>query len=272
MKKGRIQGNLRTLQVWWRRNKTFLFGLVLALITAHVLFDAVLRERVVNLLWPKGYTWAMTILQFLFYFNIMFAYTVSVGPLFLFARVRKEVPHVNLADFKGHPRVLQRAKQWTDDAQNGIPRAVILAGRPGSGKHYLAECVAGELGVPLISLDLGEAGMLGSWGLIKMFWLFRVARRQALGPGCVIALEDITQTTAVGVWPGVRILYPIFKRLMREIEMLKEAKSTSDRLIDRFCALFGVKAAPACPRAPRLIFSRKVNALSFSSVRAKWAK
>jgi len=242
----------KPIVVWWRRNHLFLFK-VAAMAAATVWLAQAANRHQLATLFPAIYMYTTMLLQFAFYLNIVFPYTIQVTSLLLFARVYKEYPLVTLDDYKGHQGLLDRAHVWINDMQHGTPRAILLAGRAGAGKRYLCRCIAGELAVPFISLDLGEATILGSWGIIKSLWLYLQARGHALSHGVVVGFEDFEQMTAIGVWPGVRVLYPIHQRLIQQLKDLSNAKPLEARLKDRLRLLLGKPPLPARPKV--LIFA-----------------
>lgn len=239
---------LRNVRVWWRRNKTFLIGLFVLLVVIWLFHDNVVREWYDKEGFPRARYYILSILQYGFYGTIVFTYTISVGTLLMFARIKKEVPETKLEDFKGHPRLLARAEQWIGDIQKGTPRLVMLCGRSGSGKRYLAQCVAGELGVPLLTFDLAEASVLGSWGLIKMSWLLQKVEKLSRTSGCVLVLKNFTALTARGIWPGVRLVYPIHRRLMQGLRALKVTRSFKRKALERVLALVGIQLPAPRPR------------------------
>jgi len=167
---------LRGLRLWWRRNAKLIVRLIVILVVAWLLQDRLVRVLVTRN-FPAAYQIAMILLQFVFYGSICFSFAITICSLMLFARVNKEIPGLGLDDFKGHPRLSARAEHWIADVRAGIPRFIMLAGTSGSGKYYLAECIAGELGVPLLRIDAGEAAILGSWGILKQRYLFFQANK-----------------------------------------------------------------------------------------------
>ena len=69
------------------------------------------------------------------------------------------------------------------------PKGVVLEGHSGSGKTLLARAVAGEAGVPFISIAGGDfSDMFMGVGVRRVKKLFELARRQA---PCVIFIDEI---------------------------------------------------------------------------------
>ena len=75
-----------------------------------------------------------------------------------------------------------------------IPKGVILIGPPGTGKTLLAKAVAGEAGVPFLSLSGSDfVEMFVGVGASRVRDLFEQGRRAAKtsGKGCIIFIDEI---------------------------------------------------------------------------------
>lgn len=87
--------------------------------------------------------------------------------------------------------VVDFLKQPEAYAKNGcrIPRGVILDGPPGTGKTLLAKAVAGEAGVPFISIAASElVEMFVGVGASRVRDIFAQAKKNA---PCIIFIDEI---------------------------------------------------------------------------------
>src|ERR1044072_5740105 len=141
---------------------------------------------------------------------------VQFGFLFWFlSRPRKytvtpDDPQIGMsfADYRGQPDLLEHAKSTVSilrgvrefELRGGeMPRGMLLAGAPGTGKTFLATCIAAEAKLPFI--------YIGASSMTSMFWgvdslivmkLFRDARglaRKYAAPGqrgaCIVFMDEL---------------------------------------------------------------------------------
>src|SRR6266550_302630 len=148
-------------------------------------------------------------------FAVMFM-IVQFGALFWFlSRPRKYVvtpddPQIGLTfdNYRGQPdlldharstvRILQGVKEF--ELRGGeMPKGMLLSGSPGTGKTFLASCIAAEAGIPFIYVDASSltSMFLGIDALI-MNSLFRQARgygRKYAAPGnrgaCILFMDEL---------------------------------------------------------------------------------
>lgn len=130
-------------------------------------------------------------------FNIVFAMTYIVayfGFMFWFlSRPRKYVTtpddaqiDLTFEKYRGQPDLLEHAKSTvrilsgeTAFAAAGgeMPKGMLLSGRPGTGKTFLAGCIAGEAGLPFMYVDASSLrGMFWGMDSLMIMKLFRDAR------------------------------------------------------------------------------------------------
>ena len=70
-----------------------------------------------------------------------------------------------------------------------IPRGALLIGPPGTGKTLLAKAVAGEAGVPFISISAAEfIEMFVGVGASRVRDLFKTAKEAA---PCIIFIDEL---------------------------------------------------------------------------------
>ncbi len=126
------------------------------------------------------------------------------------AAVRKPVePPVTFADVAGIDEVREELEEIVQFLRNPerynrlgarIPRGALLVGPPGTGKTLLAKAVAGEAGVPFLSMSASEfVEMFVGVGASRVRDLFNQARQSA---PCVIFLDELD---AVGRKRSMRI-------------------------------------------------------------------
>ncbi len=157
-----------------------------------------------------------TITQFFFYGSIIaFQYIL----LFWFLgrpRLYWVMPGetgVTFDDYKGNPEVLESARRIVKLLQGvqgfqkmgGHPiRGLLLAGPPGTGKSYLAQCISSEADVPFAYASAASfRAMFIGMDVLMIRNLYRKARRLARQYGaCVIFMDEIdaiaTSRTAGG--------------------------------------------------------------------------
>ncbi len=109
---------------------------------------------------------------------------------------------LTLEDYKGQPQLLEMAEYLQSVLEGhgqikdmgGEPtHGVLLAGKPGTGKTYLAKCLAGAAHVPFLMLD--ASGLQSMWmgmSAIKVKRLFAQAKKLAANNGaCVVFLDEL---------------------------------------------------------------------------------
>ena len=127
---------------------------------------------------------AFAMTYIIFYFGFMF---------WFLSRPRKYVttpddPQIGLsfAEYRGQPDLLEHAqstvrilKGETAFAAAGgeMPKGMLLSGRPGTGKTFLAGCIAAEAGLPFVYVDASSLrGMFWGMDSLMVMKLFRDAR------------------------------------------------------------------------------------------------
>ncbi|MBD2232616.1 ATP-dependent zinc metalloprotease FtsH [Phormidium tenue] len=105
---------------------------------------------------------------------------------------------VTFADVAGVDEAKQELQEVVDFLANGdkyrklgakIPKGVLLVGPPGTGKTLLAKAVAGEAGVPFLSMAGSEfVEMFVGVGASRVRDLFNKAKRQA---PCIVFIDEL---------------------------------------------------------------------------------
>ena len=89
---------------------------------------------------------------------------------------------VEIVDFLKHP------KRFNNMGAK-VPRGILLCGKPGTGKTLIAKAVAGEAGVPFISMSGSEfIEMFAGLGASRVRKLFEKARKVA---PCIVFIDEI---------------------------------------------------------------------------------
>jgi cell division protease FtsH len=109
-----------------------------------------------------------------------------------------EKPKTTFADVAGYNGVKQEIREVVDFLKSPgkfkeigarIPKGVLLVGPPGTGKTLIARAVAGEAGVPFMSITGSDfMEMFVGVGAARVRDLFQTARKQA---PCIIFVDEI---------------------------------------------------------------------------------
>ncbi|HEX7277390.1 MAG TPA: ATP-dependent zinc metalloprotease FtsH [Acidimicrobiales bacterium] len=109
-----------------------------------------------------------------------------------------EKPKTTFADVAGYKGVKQEINEVVDflkqpqkfrDIGARIPKGVLLVGPPGTGKTLIARAVAGEAGVPFMSITGSDfMEMFVGVGAARVRDLFQTARKQA---PCIIFVDEV---------------------------------------------------------------------------------
>ncbi|NNC90219.1 MAG: ATP-binding protein [Akkermansiaceae bacterium] len=102
-------------------------------------------------------------------------------------------PDRDLEDVIGIDTVKTRLREdlalWREDALQALPMGYLFSGPVGTGKTYLAECLAGEAGVPVVTLRNFRDRWVGSTeaNLEKIFALLHALGR------CIVFVDEADQ-------------------------------------------------------------------------------
>jgi len=183
---------------------------------------------------------------------------------------------ITFNDYWGQPTLLRLVKQWISllsDREQFVRmggryiNGILLYGPPGTGKTMLAKAMAGEAGIPFISIE-GSGFRAMFWGVdvLKMIWFVGRAKKLAREYGACIAYIDEIDAVGMsrgGVMGGGGMMGGMMggggtgslTRLLYEMDGIEE-KGRFERLRDRYYKLIG-KAVP--PRNWHLLFMGSTN-------------
>jgi cell division protease FtsH len=123
-----------------------------------------------------------------------------------------ENPKTTFKDVAGYGPVKQEISEVVDFLKNPskfkdigarIPRGVLLVGPPGTGKTLIAKAVAGEAGVPFISVTGSDfMEMFVGVGAARVRDLFEMARKSAPAIIFVDEIDSIGRKRGAGVGGG----------------------------------------------------------------------
>ena len=121
-------------------------------------------------------------------------------------------PKTTFADVAGYESVKEEIKEVVDflrlpgkfkDIGARIPKGVLLVGPPGTGKTLIARAVAGEAGVPFISITGSDfMEMFVGVGAARVRDLFQTARKQAPAIIFVDEIDSIGRKRGAGLGGG----------------------------------------------------------------------
>jgi cell division protease FtsH len=123
-----------------------------------------------------------------------------------------EKPKTTFSDVAGYSGVKEEITEVVDFLRNAskftdigarIPKGVLLVGPPGSGKTLIARAVAGEAGVPFISVTGSDfMEMFVGVGAARVRDLFQTARKQAPAIIFVDEIDSIGRKRGAGLGGG----------------------------------------------------------------------
>src|SRR6202008_1129863 len=123
-----------------------------------------------------------------------------------------EKPKTTFNDVAGYSGVKEEITEVVDFLKNAgkfkeigarIPKGVLLVGPPGTGKTLIARAVAGEAGVPLISVTGSDfMEMFVGVGAARVRDLFQTARKQAPAIIFVDEIDSIGRKRGAGLGGG----------------------------------------------------------------------
>src|SRR5262245_57781974 len=270
----RMRGFGSHLYYIWRRNRPRLL-LLLLVATLLIVFNG-----------PRGVLQAgigmlsalpLLALQIAFGLSYIVAY---FGFMFWFlSRPRKYVttpddPQVGLsfAEYRGQPDLLDHAKTTVKILQGQevftkaggeMPKGMLLSGRPGTGKTFLAACIAAEAGLPFIYIDASSLrGMFWGMDSLMVTKLFRDARglgrRYAPEGGrgaCILFMDELDSIglnrggqQGMGIGIGGMLGGGSFGLNTMLNQMDSMTNNVEDRLSRRVLRWLGVLRGPVPPK------------------------
>ncbi|MGH2521540.1 MAG: AAA family ATPase [Anaerolineales bacterium] len=204
-------------------------------------------------------------------FALFFAVMQFVAIFWFMSRSKVEVikpedpKAVTFNDYWGQPSLLRLVKQWISllsDRDQFVKmggkyiNGILLYGPPGTGKTMLAKAMAGEAGIPFISIEgSGFRAMFIGVDVLKMIWFCGKAKKMAREYGACIAYIDEIDAVAMsrgGVMGGGGMMgmggmmgggTGALTRLLYEMDGIED-KSRTERLKGRLYKLFGKTPPP----------------------------
>jgi cell division protease FtsH len=215
----------------------------------------------------------------------IFYMVIQFGAIFWFMSrskvevIKPEDPKVMTFDeYWGQPTLLRLVKQWISllsDREKFVQmggkyiNGILLYGPPGTGKTMLAKAMAGEAGIPFISIE-GSGFRAMFWGVdvLKMIWFCGRAKKLAREYGACIAYIDEIDAVGMsrgGVMGGQQVGMGMggmmgggtgsLTRLLYEMDGIDE-KSRSERIKARILKLL---RRPVPPRTWHVLFMGSTN-------------
>jgi cell division protease FtsH len=148
-------------------------------------------------------SWLPMIFLILLWLSMMRQMSAGNNKALSFARSRAKVfidnkPKVTFKDVAGIDEVKEEVAEIVDFLKNPkkyqqlggrIPKGILLAGAPGTGKTLLAKAIAGEANVPFLSVSGSEfVEMFVGVGASRVRDLFEQAKRHA---PCIVFIDEI---------------------------------------------------------------------------------
>jgi cell division protease FtsH len=159
-------------------------------------------------------TWGPLILLFGFFWWMSSRATRAQSGMLGFGRMRAkryntDQPKITFSDVAGAEEAKSELQEEVDflrhpkkyhDIGARIPRGVLLVGPPGTGKTLMARAVAGEAGVPFLSLNASEfVEMFVGVGASRVRDLFRQAKESAPAIVFIDELDAVGRRRGAGV-------------------------------------------------------------------------
>ncbi len=204
-------------------------------------------------------------------FALVFAVMQFVAIFWFMSRSKTEIikpedpKAITFHDYWGQPTLLRLVKQWISllsDREQFVKmggkyiNGILLYGPPGTGKTMLAKAMAGEAGIPFISIEgSGFRAMFMGVDVLKMIRFCGQAKRLAREYGACIAYIDEIDAVAMsrsGVMGGGMMMGGMMgmgggtgalTRLLYEIDGIGE-QTRGERLMGRINRLIGKNPPP----------------------------
>jgi cell division protease FtsH len=172
-----------------------------------------------------GTPWYLSLLPDILFFAVVVGFIMwmarraqgQMGGIMSIGRSRAKVytterPRTTFADVAGYDGVKMEIREVVDFLRNSgrfkdigakIPKGVLLVGPPGTGKTLLARAVAGEAGVPFMSVTGSDfMEMFVGVGASRVRDLFQSARKQAPAIIFIDEIDSIGRKRGAGLGGG----------------------------------------------------------------------
>lgn len=196
-------------------------------------------------------------------FAIAFAVVQFVAIFWFMSQTKMETicpedpKSITFKDYWGQPNLVALVRQWISllsDREQFVKmggrfiNGILLYGPPGTGKTMLAKAMAGEAGIPFISVEgSGFRGMFWGVDVLRMMQFVRRAKKLAREYGACIAYIDEIDAVGMsrgGVMGGM-VQSPLWggfsgalTRLLYEMDGIED-KPRLERWLDRWYQFIG---------------------------------
>lgn len=204
-------------------------------------------------------------------FSLLFGIVQFVGLMYFLAGAKiivirpGDATTLTLDDYRGQPQLIDKAQGWMEmllgqsvvtKMGGRIPHGIMLIGKPGTGKTYLAKCLAGEAGVPVVMLDASQ--LVSMWmgvGILKVMRFFSRLHKEARNYGGVVGFVDEIDTVGRrggggaflggggGFWGGFAGL-GVINRFLVEMDGMQERMTILRRIRAKLLGILGKKLPP----------------------------
>jgi cell division protease FtsH len=171
---------------------------------------------------------------------------------------------VGFKDYKGNPEILEVARRIVTllrgvrhfkDMGGEVHRGLLLIGPPGTGKSYLAQCIATEAGMPFCYCSAPSfQNMFMGMSNMRVMMLYGKARKLARKYGaCIVFIDEIDaigasrggQSPGMGMGGGLMGMFSGGSGLLNELLLQMDPPRADERFTARLLRSMGLRAAPA---------------------------
>lgn len=253
--KKRLTNILEFRKRWWIPT---VFAATLALV-AFLL--PMLLGAVLGIVLQGVYLVGFMAIQVFAWFGIFFYY---LGGRIRMSKIMPGDLKLSWDDYRGQPELVRKSKAWvkyltgvqTFEEMGGVHQTgLLMEGPPGSGKTYLAKCMAAEAGIPFFSVEASSltATFIGIAPL-KVGRIFNDCRNKAREyGGCILFIDEIDAigghrggvmgpgpqaVEPMGMYPMMGMGSQVINTLLTEIDGFHDKRPRWWRLANRLKKFF----------------------------------